>query len=1138
MTASAPLLTECVEVRGRFRRSTHLEKDFFAASMNGEYIVTPTARKALRQLAEGMRNGSPSRAWTLTGPYGVGKSAFAVFLTRLFCATGKQGQQIQRQLEDSDPQLINEMRKLGLFGTRSKGFLPVLATARRTPASRCLAESILAAVSSIRNGKVSASVRHLPETLKLQRNGQPLDSRQIVDAISSLSEAARATGYEGVLLIVDELGKLFEYAARYPQKSDVFVLQELAEQAARSNSNPILFVGLLHQSFQEYAVHLDLATRREWDKIQGRFDDIAFLEPAEQVIRMISQAIRWTSEIKKIPSNYTEDLAIAASRVGVAPPGIQQSEFEATAKAAYPLHPATLVALPFVFRRFAQNERSLFSYLSSLEPYGFQEFIKTHALTTDTPPVIRLGDLFDYFTKNFGAGLYRHPQALRWLEAADVLDRKEGLSPLQREVVKAVGMLNALGEFCHLGATEEVVSFAVTDSVPPGTELREALKSLQEASIITYRKFNHTYRIWEGSDVDIEERIAEGERKVRQGLNLADSVRRYLPTRPLVARRHSFETGALRYFTVEYVDDPESLAAHLVPSEADGKVLVCLAESAVVAEHFQKLAMATGERGDLLFAIPQLIGELRAVVTELGALRWAWENTPELRDDRVARREMSRRIAEADQMLQRNVDGLLDPRDEPAGSACLWVHEGKLAVVRSPVDVSQLLSGVCDEIYKKTPRIRNELIMRRSLSSASAGARRNLIERMLSRHSEEILGLQGYPPERSMYESVLSATGLHRKDGAGNWGFHAPGNANLTKIVFAWNCLRDEVFGRQPEPIALDRLFARLAAPPFGVLPGLHPVLLCAFMLAHPDETTLYREGTFLPESGIADFEVLMRRQELFAIAGSRISGGRAAVVERLAKGLNVNPATVPVVRALFGMVKSLPDFAWNTCRLPDTALALRDSFQKAKSPEQFLFTALPEALDLPVFTEVKLKREDIDGFFDSLNANLRYLSEATPSAIGSSRDILLTACGLNEGGEYWPELRNIAVALEPAVTEPQLLSFLKRVTQSGSDASGIESVLALVANRPPRNWSDIDVDRFADTAVAIGKAFREAARSRGVASDSGALLAALTPKERRTAEDVLDRIRNYLRRSINNDTSPRALRAALTRLLEELSNE
>jgi hypothetical protein len=1136
MTVSSTLLSEYVEVRGRFRRSIHLEKDFVAAFHNGDYIVTPTAREALRRLSEGIGNASPYRAWTLTGPYGVGKSAFAVFLTHLFCSPGKQGQQTRRQLKDADPHLATQLRALGMFDTRSKGFLPVLATARRAPASKCLAEGIVAAASSMPNKKIRGSVQDLAEVLKSQRNGQPWDTRQIVNALCALSEAATSSGHEGVLVIVDELGKLFEYAARYPQKSDVFVLQELAEHAARSKSKPIFFVGLLHQSFQEYGLHLDQATRREWAKIQGRFEDIAFLEPAEQVVRMIAQAIRWTSDKgRNSPASYMADLVVAASRAGVSPPSMQKADFEATAKLAYPLHPVTLVALPFVFRRFAQNERSLFSYLSSLEPFGFQEFLKTHALTRGKPPVVRLGDLFDYFTKSFGAGLYRHPHAKRWLEASDILERKEGLSPLHREVVKTIGVLNALGEFSHLSATEEMVSIAVSDSSEADPEVRKVLNSLKGASIITYRKFNHTYRIWEGSDVDIEIRIAEGERKIRQGLNLANSVEHYLPTRPLVARRHSFKTGALRYFEVEYVDDPKSLEAHFALSDADGKVLVCLAESPVVAEHFRDLAIKSGERRDMLFAIPQLIGELRAVVTELGALRWAWDNTPELRDDRVARREISLRIAEADQLLRRSVDGLLDPRDEPAGSGCLWIYAGNQKLVRSPVDVSQLLSDVCDEIYESAPRIRNELIARRTLSAAAAAARRNLIERMLSHRHEEALGIHGYPPERSMYESVLRATGLHRQDKEGRWGFHAPDNGNLTKIEPAWNRLGDILFGRQPEPVALDRLFSELASPPIGALPGLHPVLLCAFMLAHPDETTLYRENSFLPEPSIADFEVLMRRPELFAVAGSRIAGGRALVVSRVATGLNVCSATVPVVRALFRMVKALPEFAWNTRQLPDTTITLREAFRHARSPEQFLFVLLPQALGLPAFSEDKPDSGELDRFFDLLNENLRCLAETSPRVVNAARDTLLKACGLDISESSWPQLREMAVVLEPTVTEPHLLAFLRRITQTGPDASGIESVLALVVDRPPRSWSDADVDRFAQAAATMGRAFCEATRSIGLKSTADANLGSLKPKELHQAEEILSYLHTYIRKIAKYKVSPRAIRAAIRRLIEEL---
>jgi hypothetical protein len=385
-----------------------------------------------------------------------------------------------------------------------------------------------------------------------------------------------------------------------------------------------------------------------------------------------------------------------------------------------------------------------------------------------------------------------------------------------------------------------------------------------------------------------------------------------------------------------------------------------------------------------------------------------------------------------------------------------------------------------------------------------------------------------------MYESVLRATGLHRTDKEGKWGFHSPGNANATKIVFAWNFLRDSLFDRQPEPVALDRLFAGLTAPPFGVLAGLHPVLLCAFMLAYPDETTLYREGTFLPEPGIPDFEVLMRRPELFAIAGSRIEGERALVVKRLAKGLNVYPATVPVVRALFRMVKTLPGFAWTTRRLPDTTLALREAFQNARSPEQFLFVLLPEALGMPVFLEAKPNPGDIKAFFDTLNENLRRLLEATSSAINTARDTLLVACGLDVGERSWSELRRMAVTLEPAVTEPHLLTFLRRVTQVGTDASGIESVLALVANRPPLNWSDADVVRFPEAAAAIGRAFRDTVNAAQLGAATGTQIPKLSPKERRQAEVLLTQVRRYLQRTAKN-TAPQAIRAAMLRLIEEL---
>jgi len=722
VSTSARPISDYLEVAQRFRRSINIEKDYRAALQNGEYIVTPTAVEVLRRLAEGLDPDSGARAWTITGPYGVGKSAFAVYLTKVLCSSEQDGQNARERLKKADPELFLDLANGQVWQDGAKGFLPVLLTARRAPAPNCIAEGIVAALKSQKLRKLASVGRKLGKEFDAAGDGSPLDTRWVIDALDKAAQAACKTGYQGILIVVDELGKLFEHAARYPQKGDVYVLQELAEHVSRSGTFPAVFIGLLHQSFEEYGHHLDIGTRREWSKIQGRFGDVAFLEPADQVIRLVAQAIRrtdaaWPRGLKK----RVKEVVAAAIEAQVVPPGMSAQEFHRTAMAAYPLHPLSLVALPYIFRRFAQNERSLFSYLSSMEPKGFQEFVRTRAMVGSAPEFVRLADLFDYFTCNFGLGLYRQPQALRWMEAADVLDRRDELGDVHRRVVKAVGVLSALGQFSHLSASAAMIALAVQDRPSPDGSLQKVLAELKEKSVLTYRSYNKSYRIWEGSDVDIEQRIAEGERKTQQSFELADSVRRYLPSRPMVARRHSFETGALRSFEVHYVDSMESLSAAVkADTTSDGKVLVCLAESPVLGEAFRSRAGEAREASDVLFAIPQEIGELRGVVAELGALRWAWENTPELRDDRVARREISLRITEAEQLLQRSLNGLVDPRPEPIGSDCLWYHAGKRKPVRTPAAVSQLLSEVCDEIYAKSPRIRNELIVRRNLSSAAA----------------------------------------------------------------------------------------------------------------------------------------------------------------------------------------------------------------------------------------------------------------------------------------------------------------------------------------------------------------------------------------------------------------------------------
>ena len=95
-------------------------------------------------------------------------------------------------------------------------------------------------------------------------------------------------------------------------------------------------------------------------------------------------------------------------------------------------------------------------------------------------------------------------------------------------------------------------------------------------------------------------------------------------------------------------------------------------------------------------------------------------------------------------------------------------------------------------------------------------------------------------------------------------GTFAPPSDDPLKLLPAWHAINAYIFTDPPETRKLVGLFQILNAPPYGLTDGVITIILCAFMIVYQGETTLYREGSLLPEPGIADWEILLRRPELF----------------------------------------------------------------------------------------------------------------------------------------------------------------------------------------------------------------------------------------------------------------------------------
>ena len=77
--------------------------------------------------------------------------------------------------------------------------------------------------------------------------------------------------------------------------ADLNLFQEIAENFSNlrlDKKGNALFFGILHQPFEEYAQSLGRTVQEDWQKIQGRFEEISFIEGPEQSMRVIAKALK------------------------------------------------------------------------------------------------------------------------------------------------------------------------------------------------------------------------------------------------------------------------------------------------------------------------------------------------------------------------------------------------------------------------------------------------------------------------------------------------------------------------------------------------------------------------------------------------------------------------------------------------------------------------------------------------------------------------------------------------------------------------------------------------------------------------------------------------------------------------------
>ena len=1044
-------LSTRVRVNRRFQRSIRVDTDIDEPSALEGFICPASTAQALismaRQVAE-----TGHGAFTWTGPYGSGKSSLAVALAALLGPDG-HSRALARTAIGSEA--ATELLTLLKAGRKGWTALPIVG-GRTDPAT-----AIVEALDGPRRSRKRANTTSN-------------------DVIAKLKTAAAEAPGAGLIVIIDEMGKFLEHAAF--GDADVYFFQQLAEAASRSNSR-LIVVGVLHQAFDDYAHRLAREVRDEWLKIQGRFCDVPINVAGEEQIALIGRAIETETPPPVGPAAAGIASAIQRNRPGTG------AQLDQELASCWPLHPVVACLLgPLSRRRFGQNQRSVFGFLNSAEPHGFQEFLRV--TPADAGQTYLPAMLWDYLRTNLEPSILASPDGHRWSLAVEAVERCEArggdLDHLQ--LVKTVALIDLFKERSGLLPSEDVLAHALPAVTP--ARLKTMLDQLAAWSIVIFKKFLGAYAIYAGSDFDIDAAVGQAYARMT-GIDFT-RLRNLAMLQPILAKRHYHATGALRWFDIDIAplaDGADRVRRYQPQHGATGLFLLLIAtqtESPAKARRlWEQAAAATG-------GVPVAVGwsrdgyTIRELARELLALEAVRAERAELNGDAVARREVNARIARAAADLEERVRQAFLSAEWKAS-----FDSAPDATLTIPQDaglagLNAVASTLADSRYPQSPRLHNELLNRIKPSSNAIAAQKALLKAMVEGIGRDRLGIAGYPAHGGLYASLLEATGLYQPatDERGGYRFTEPPADAATKLLPLW-LAADAFFGSAGVAGAsLRALFDIWQAPPYGLRDGLFPVLAIAYVLSRAESLAIYLDEAFQPRLTSLLTDRLAQDPGCIRVRWSTVSDFHRRILSGVAEAIashgglpdgHTVAEPLEIARGLVGVITALKPWTLKTARLSATAVQVRNLAKLANDPNKFLLDDIPAVFGDASLTEAD-RSADVIPIISAVRSGLDELVEAYPRML---HELAATMLGeLRIPGGTAPEIVELHLRAEIVrglTGNYRLDAFATRLTTYGGTEEEIEGIASLAANKPPRDWVDRDIDQARIEIAALAQEFVKA---------------------------------------------------------------
>lgn len=887
-------LTKNINIMQDFQYAINIAYDINSDDKIKNYIPTPSAIEIIEDIMLSTSNTSNDRAKIFVGAYGKGKSHLALIIASLlyrkepelfsnllsYICQSTQNAKGESELCTYTKNYLDSKKKMlpVIIQGSSMGIRQALMSGLSVALKNANLDHIMpdtyfkSVITTIQNWQenykdtydefkkhIDCSVKNyitelenfnidyyenfkeIYPSLTAGSEFNPISNIDVIELYNSVNKSLKKEGYTGIYVIYDEFSKFLEGNLNKTSAAEIKTLQDFAENCCRTKEQQLHILLISHQSILNYVDKLPKNKIDAWKAVSNRFKTLEFNTSLSQQFDLMSKIIcqesKWYKEYLKDNEKRFNNM-LKKWEEAKSFSSLEYHDIERIVIGCYPLQAITTFLLPNISEKIAQNERTIFTFLSSRnQKHTLYSYLKEN---NQKFPIVTPDYIYDYFEPLFKAEDYKKSTHKYWKNAYAALNKLSDKEILEKKIIKTIALIYIYDHFELLNPTVNLIYDIFENSVTDIKMVSEALRNLTDKGIIRQLENRNQLRITEHTDINVEAKINDTIEKRKNLVEIKDILNDFVGNKVLYPNAYNDTNEVTRYFNFKFVnqDDLDGISdwEQVIKSDgADGIVFAVIPKIGEDKKIVFKESYKNVNNKRIIFIVPKKRDKINEQIIKYDAIKYLIDNT----DDEILSEELSYSLNALSDVISNFIDIYLRPELNQSK----YYYNGHEELINRRSALSKKLSEICEETYKDYPLINNEVLNKNTLSSQAINSRSKVVAGILENHIKENLGLIATGQDVSFMRSTIKNEGI-LVEKAGQYYINTE-NLKNKKLQNVLNLIKKFIVKSSEKQLSFKDLYEVLTEPKhhIGMKRGLIPIYIACILHNYKKYVVILRNG-------------------------------------------------------------------------------------------------------------------------------------------------------------------------------------------------------------------------------------------------------------------------------------------------------